>query len=164
MYCTAKQKGNMMSALEKPKIVNYAVILFVASLMVGPIEILLDLDKILLALVFLKWIGVSFEAMALTLVITVSIIIFFIYKISVGRNWARITYTVLFLLGIYPYILLWPAEYSRNILLFIISITQTLFQVGGTILLFLPESNNWFKEKKASRKINNPVAAPQQAD
>ena len=139
-----------MSALEKPTIVNYAVGLLVAVVLLSLIYSLIwykEFSNQLYKLSASDWI---MELFSITFML---MYIFFVYKISDGRNWARITLLVLFFTNIYANIERLQAEYAINILLFIISSTQLLFFITGLILLFIPKSNDWFRELKKSRKI-----------
>lgn len=71
---------------------------------------------------------------------------FFIYMISIGRNWARITYSVVIALGLYkvlPDTVSWISEMSVPGLL---SLTSVTLQLIGVCLLFTPPSNQQFRQ------------------
>ena len=74
---------------------------------------------------------------------------FFIYKIGKGRNWARITFLVLFIIGI-PFAVL-PLLQSLAASLFsgLLGIGQTVLQVIALVFLFQKPSSEWFNQMKA---------------
>lgn len=126
---------------EKPKYIKQAVIFIAFSLVVGLFKVPLDYD-------FLLSIG-PIQATVITMTFTITIMLFLAYKIWVGRNWARIIFTLLFLIGIYPAVLLMPAESERSVVVVIGSAFQILAQVAVLVLIYLPASNSWFKSVKA---------------
>jgi len=91
-----------------------------------------------------------------------AILFFLAYMIGMGKNWARIMFLVLFLIGIVPSILsllFWfigltttifdPKGYPVSIFIIFITIFVTikmLFQAIALILLFRPLSSDWFKK------------------
>ena len=135
--------GKIMTLSEKPKYIRNAVILICLSLVVGVFKVALDYD-------FLSSLG-PIQGTAITMAITVFIMLFLAYKIWQGRNWSRITFSVLLIIGIYPAVLLMPAEAERSIAVLLGSALQTLSQVAALILMYLPVSNNWFKSVKAEK-------------
>jgi cell shape-determining protein MreD len=71
---------------------------------------------------------------------------FFIYKISTGRNWARIIYSIVIVLGMYkvlPDTVSWINEMSAPGLL---SLVAVALQVVAIFLLFTPPSNQQFRK------------------
>jgi hypothetical protein len=79
---------------------------------------------------------------------------FFIYMISIGRNWARITYSVVIALGLYkvlPDTVSWISEMSVPGLL---SLTSVTLQLIGVCLLFTPPSNQQFRQP-VQDSVNN---------
>lgn len=132
-----------MNLANQPTHIKSAVILIVFSLVVGFIKLALDYD-------FITSLA-PIQTTVIILVITALIMLFFAYKIWAGRNWARIVFTVFFVIGIYPAILLLPAEVNRNVLVFLVSILQVLSQIAAIIFIYLPTSNNWFKSVKAAK-------------
>jgi len=87
-------------------------------------------------------------------IFTILIIGFLGYKIGQGKNWARITLLVLFILGMigYPFIVL--TEFQTSILIGTVSIVQILIQLYVLIILFSGESKQWFKEQKVKTTPN----------
>jgi len=123
-----------MTLLEKPKNINNAVVLICLSLVVSLFKIALDYD-FLLSLA-------PIQGTVITMAFTIAIMLFLAYKIWQGRNWSRIAFFVLFILGIYPAILLMPAEAERSMAVVLGSYIQALSQVAALVLLYLPVSNN----------------------
>ena len=132
-----------MNLTNQPTHIKSAVILIAFPLVIGFIKFAFDYDFITsLAPILITMI---------IMVITALIMLFFAYKIWTGRNWARIVFTVFFVIGIYPAFLLLPAEANRSVLVFLGSILQVLSQVAAIIFMYLPTSNNWFKSVKAAK-------------
>ena len=77
------------------------------------------------------------------------LLFFLIRKISDGRNWARIVFLVLFLLGVPFSIPVYLEEVSRNLFLAILSSIQFILQVVAIYLMFTRNSTLWFKARKA---------------
>ena len=76
--------------------------------------------------------------------------------IAKGMNWARVTFVLLFLLGLPSMffmreLLLRESQLSLGILA-----VQTVFQLSATVLLFLPASNIWFRNHGKSSKLTPP--------
>lgn len=129
-----------MSLTEKPTHIKHAVILIAVSLGLGLPKIALDYD-------YLLSLG-SIQNMAIMLIFAAAVTLFFAYKINQGRNWARIVFTVFFVLGTVPTILLLPIEVDRSMLLAALTALQVLLQAGSIALMYLPQANNWFKSIK----------------
>lgn len=74
----------------------------------------------------------------------------FIYAIGKGRNWVRITYLVLFIIGIPVTILpLLLQSLAANPISGLFDIGQTVIKVIALVFLFQKPSSAWFKEIKA---------------
>ena len=129
------------SSLEKPVLVTNAANLFYASIGVGVIKAILDLARVAA--------GVPVWFTVLTIIVTFGIMIFLIVKISAGRNWARITMLVLFLIGLPFSIPLVLQEFSANFFVAILSIAQIILQAIALVFLFQQPSNAWFKYQKS---------------
>lgn len=127
-----KHQGEIMTLPEKPKHIKNAVILICLSLFVGLFKVALDYD-------FLLSLG-PIQGTAITMAFIIAIMLFLAYKIWQGRNWSRITFSIPFILGIYPAILLMPAEAERSSAVVLGSAIQTFSQVAALILMYLPAS------------------------
>ena len=72
------------------------------------------------------------------------------FKIAARRNWARITYVVLGILGAMSY-LIQPEKVSRLSRLDTINFTlQTALQWAALVLLLLPSASRWFRKPSLS--------------
>jgi hypothetical protein len=72
----------------------------------------------------------------------------FIYMIGRGRNWARITYFVLIIVGIPVYVLTFLQSYPANPIYGLLGIGQTVIDIIALVLLFQKPSSNWFREMR----------------
>jgi hypothetical protein len=89
-------------------------------------------------------------------IFTVLIMTSLVYKINQGRNWARITFLVIWILGVARSIpLLLPMSHSfiGGGLFFV----QTALQTGALVMLFSRDARSWF------RPAINPPATPKQS-
>jgi len=80
--------------------------------------------------------------------ISLGLIAFLVYKIKQGRNWARITWLVLMLLGL-PSALIGVLAFEPMKSLIIIG--QTIIQIVATVFLFQKTSSEWFQAMKAGK-------------
>jgi hypothetical protein len=86
--------------------------------------------------------------------LTVGILVFLAFKINSGRNWARWTFAVVYLLGSFGSIilvLLTPALFAAAPAIVQMNmIAQFGLQTAVVVLTFLPVSGPWFKAKPAT--------------
>ena len=78
---------------------------------------------------------------------------FFIYMIGKGRNWARIIFLVLFIIGIPFSILPLLQSMAANPISGLLGIGQTVIQIIALVFLFQKPSSIWFKEMKAQKRL-----------
>ena len=126
--------------IEAPKKIKQAVNLVYLSLAIGLVKSILY--ETMTSQKMLS------DPKALSIGVFVIVIIgFFGYKIGQGKNWARITLLVLFILGMiwYPFIVL--SEFGISPMIGIISIVQMLIQLYVLIILFNKESKEWFSRQ-----------------
>ncbi len=94
---SVRTQGELMetqSAAQKPQPVVTAINLLWASLAVGLVKMLMDFSYLS---------GVAPAAFTnFVLIFTFALIAFLIFKISAGRNWARITFLVICIIGVLP--------------------------------------------------------------
>jgi len=131
-------------SIEKPLEVIRAVRLLYISLAIGFVSSLVMLafevskvSKLLVLFFLLLFFGLSG---------------FFVFKISKGKNSARILFLVLFLLGVPFAIPNYINELRNNFLLGILSILIAVLQSAALYLLFKRSSNSWFKALKQERE------------
>jgi hypothetical protein len=67
-----------------------------------------------------------------------------------GKNGARVTFAVLFVPGLVPWLLV--DEFSASVLAGLTSLVIATLQMFALVLLFRRESNEWFKLKPATAK------------
>jgi hypothetical protein len=77
---------------------------------------------------------------------------YLIFRIWRGRNWARIVYTALTLLGYLSMLSGWSAysgAYHNHGSLIAIDLTDALVDLGGLYFVFTRAANAWFKQPVA---------------
>ena len=120
------------SAAQKPQPVVTAVYLLWVSLAVGLVKMLMYFSNLsgMAAAAFTSFI----------LIFTFALIAFLIFKISAGRNWARITFLVMFIIGVLL------GEFSRSAVVGALSAAQIGLQVYALFLLFTQPGSSWFRK------------------
>ena len=83
--------------------------------------------------------------LVLTFCFTIAILSFLIWKVSEGKNWARITVLVFFLIGALSFAFTLRSEFARSVDLASISIVQVAVQACSLILVFTSPANQWFR-------------------
>ncbi|TXF79216.1 hypothetical protein [Chryseobacterium sp.] len=78
---------------------------------------------------------------------TFLIIGFLIYEMNKGKNWARITFLILTVLGLFflPFTL--PMLFEQSLVIGSLSSINGILQIAALILIFSGESNKWFKQE-----------------
>jgi hypothetical protein len=123
---------------QKPQHVGTAVNLLWASLAVGLVKMLMD---------FLNLSAAAPAAFTnFVLIFTFALIGFLIFKISAGKNWARITFLVLFIIGVLPTLPIVLGEFSRSPVVGALSVAQIGLQLYALLLLFTPPGRSWFRK------------------
>lgn len=85
------------------------------------------------------------------------------YMIGKGKNWARITYLVFFIMGIPLSIVVFPIYLSLSdtpVISGTLSLVQTGMQLVAMVFLFQGESSAWFKAIKQSNAHITQTNAP----
>ena len=125
---------------QKPKKVQTAVTILYVTLGIGILRAVIE------ASANAEMAGVGF-LMFVTLVVF-AFMAFLIAKIGGGKNWARITFLVLFLLGLLPSILPLLRSFDINPLSGFLGLAQIVLQILALVFLFQQESGDWFKAHK----------------
>ncbi len=128
--------------LPRPDKVGLAVLLLYVTLGIGLLRSLMEAPQQEAPL------GLTIFTTLLVLGITG----FFIFMIGKGKNWARITLLVLFIVGIpfsVPFLL---NSLAANPISGLLGIAQTVVQAVALFFLFLKPSSDWFRQFKT---INN---------
>ena len=124
---------------EKPKKVQNAVTILYVTLGIGIIRAVME------ASANAEIAGVGF-LMFVTLMVF-AVMVFLIAMIGRGRNWARITFLVLFLLGLLPSILPLIRSFTISPISGVLGLAQVVLQIVAMVFLFQQESSAWFKPK-----------------
>jgi hypothetical protein len=72
------------------------------------------------------------------------------YNINLGKNWARIVFSILCGLGFLMFPLVIPETFRLNPIVGIISAIQAILQLLAIILLFKTDSRTWYRNEKAA--------------
>lgn len=122
-----------------PPQVQRAVTLLWASWGLGLLSAFIDIAAI----------GQSEAAGAILLVVAIvfALIALLNRKIGKGLNWARITYIVLFVIGMPNYLRTFPQMYARSPLAGFLSLAQLVLQSYALYLLFTKPGSDWFQQK-----------------
>jgi hypothetical protein len=125
-------------AVKKPQSVTTAINLLWASLAVGLVKMLMDFSNLsaIAPAAFTNFV----------LIFTFAFIGFLNFKISAGRNWARITFLFMFVIGMLPTLPLMLGEFSRAPVVGALSIAQVGLQVYAMFLLFSQPGSGWFRK------------------
>ncbi len=88
------------------------------------------------------------------ILVSTGILAFLGYDISLGKNWARIVFTILCGLGflMVPFII--PDTFRLNPIIGVLSLFQAILQGFAIFLLFKSESRNWYKKQKEKPNKN----------
>ena len=127
---------------ERPKKVQNAVTIFYVTLGIGIVRAVMEAS----ANAALQGVG-SFLFGTL---VVFAVMVFLIAMIGRGRNWARITFLVLFLLGLLPSILPLIRSFTISPISGVLGLAQVVLQIVAMVFLFQQESSAWFKPKPAA--------------
>jgi hypothetical protein len=133
------QTETVTSRTVVPPEVSRAVLLIVVSLLLGAIKTIVDWKHLSSVN------GPSFTVSVLLLTFAVNGLL--LWKIYQGRNWARLTFLTLFLLGLIPWIFIVGAEFHRSTVLAFASNIQAAIQVYAMALVFTSPAKEWFRPK-----------------
>ena len=124
----------------RPPRVGTAVILLYITFGIGVLRSIMD------ASMYAEMASPAFVMLIMFFVL--GIMWFFIFMIGKGRNWARITLLVLFIIGI-PFIglLQWQSSVA-NPISGLLGIAQIIMLIVALVFLFQKPSSDWFREIK----------------
>jgi hypothetical protein len=77
---------------------------------------------------------------------TFSLLGFLIFKIASGKNWARITFIIMFVIGMLPTVSFVLGEFSRSLFVGALSVAQIGLQSYAIFLLFSQPGSAWFRK------------------
>lgn len=121
----------------KPRAVIIAVRLLYVSIAVG------FLRGIIVGPQAVK--DVPIASVVLVLIFVSGVLWFFIHKISRAKNWARIVYLLLFVIGNWFTILPLFRSVAAYPLTGLLGIGQATLELAAMVMLFSGPSNQWFK-------------------
>lgn len=124
----------------RPMTVTRAVQLFYASFAIGSIKTVFDLAHKMSGVILILAIVFAF--------IFLGICCFFVNRIGAGRNWARIVFLVLLIIGLPLSVPQYLAELRTSPIHGGVSVLVAILQVIGIVLLFTKSSNQWFRKLK----------------
>lgn len=127
---------------ERPKKVQNAVTILYVTLGIGIVRAVME------ASANAEMAGVGF-LMFVTLVVF-AVMVFLIAMIGRGRNWARITLLVFFLLGLPLSILPLIRSFTNSPISGVLGLVQVILQIVAIVFLFQQEASAWFKPKPAA--------------
>lgn len=122
----------------KPKIVNYATILFLSSIVLGGINYFI-VTKMSSKLDYFV-----FDIRFFSTLISQLIQLFLIFFINQGKRLARNIYSVLLVLGLLLINSSVIASFKFDLIVGMISLVSTLLDIIAIIMIFSKSSNRWF--------------------
>lgn len=139
--------------MEKPQNVLIAVNLQWVSIAVGLINGLLGptgVRGLLDPTGPLHQSSVTLIAFIIIFILTVlGLMVLLTLKISAGKNWARITFLILYLLGL-PLLSHLPATFQQSTINGMIFVVQTVLQAAVLFLVFTKPGSEWFSGNNSS--------------
>ena len=133
------QQTAMENQTFKPLAVRRAIILLWASWAIGIPKTLLDWAQLTSR--------TSGVFNAFVIISTLAIVAFFIWKIGQGKNWARIVFLVMSLLGVVPFLFVVRSEFARSPASGLLSTVQCGIQAIAFLLLFTSPGKEWFRAR-----------------
>ena len=127
--------------LHRPEKVNQAVMLLHLTLGIAVVRTILERATMDADIGFVIFVSLF----------TLGFLWFFIAMIARGKNWARITFLVLFVGGLPFAITPLLQSLAATPLSGLLGIAQTVLQIVALIFLFQKASSEWFKEMKGLR-------------
>lgn len=130
---------------DKPQEVSRAVILLWVSLAIMPLRAAADWSTFKVAIA---------DAMVATIFfVTIAFLAFLMWQISQGKNWARITLLVLYLLGLPFSLYSLPTDFGRSPIVALCSIAQIVLQGTGLWLVSRPPGRDWFTDPRPEASL-----------
>lgn len=121
----------------RPQRVSTAVALIYISFAAGVVRILLEASRLSqeAPLGFVLFVGFA----------TLAVLLFFTVMIGKRRNWARITFLVLFIIGVPFSILQLLQSLAKTPVSGLLGIAQVVLQFLALVFLFQKTSSEWFR-------------------
>lgn len=132
------------SQSNRPDKVGQAVMLIYVTLGIGVLRSIIETTRL-----------AESAPLGFVLFITLSVfgtMWFFIHMIGKGRNWARITFLVMFIIGTPLSVQPLLQSLSANPISGLLGIAQTGLQLLALTFLFQKRSSDWFREMKSLKQ------------
>jgi hypothetical protein len=131
-----------MKANERPKPVRAGVMLLYAALAVAGLRSMVE------AATTAELLGTAFLRLMLFIIFVVlGVMALLIAAVGRGKNWARITMLVSFLLSMFTSIVPLLQSIRDRPLSCLLGLVQFILQLGALIFLFQKEGSAWFRAK-----------------
>lgn len=131
----------------RPERVSRAAHCFVGAFFVGMVTLATDKESITLV--------ENPLATNILLTIVFCVTFFLISKFYNRKNWARITYLVMSIIGAPFYLQVVYDQFISTALVGSLFLIQSLLTIYGNVLLFTGSSNEWFRRQRvSSEKVN----------
>jgi hypothetical protein len=126
----------------RPAIISNVVKLLYATLGIGVLRAVLEFQTLVqqTSVIFILFIWA----------VVFGVMWFLIHKIGSRRNWARITFLILFIVGLPFSVLPLLQSLSATPVSGLIGILQVVGQIVALVMLFQGTSNAWFRKPKAA--------------
>ncbi len=145
-----------MSLPQRPKNISYGINTLYISLV---ISVVLAIINIVRDAVDTKYLSLTTHPIplhygAMCIIILIGIVIGWtsIYLIGQGKNWARIIYFFIFILGLLAWTLNFEMTLTQGIFALTAAIVHSCISAVGFIYLLTPSANQWFKACKTAAK------------
>ena len=130
-----------MTPPSKPLSIALAVNLMWAAFVLGPVKAILDPTirnhpEVLLIGVFVFVTQLFFGLL--------------IWKIGKGRSWTRITYAVMFGLGVLPFVFFMLEDFLAQPLIGVLSFVDLLLQGYAIYLIYFTPAKEWFRKAQVT--------------
>ena len=128
----------------RPSRVGQAVTVLYVTLGIGVLRSIMEAQR------FPQGLSVGFVMFVMFVTFAVlGLLCLFVYMIAKGRNWARITFLVLFTIGIPFSVLPLLQSLAANPVSGLLGVAQVVLQFVALTFLFQKPSSDWFKEKRS---------------
>lgn len=128
-------------SFEKPAVVEWAMHLLWLSLGLGGIITFLSVPSE-------REPGYVLEVIIVNSIV-VALLIFLYSKISAGRNWARITFAIFTILGLWWFVIELASVFEQSNLLGVLNTMMMIMDLAAAIMIYTPSANIWFKKCKS---------------
>ena len=129
--------------MQKPTVVVTAIRLLYLTLIIGVVRYPLDWSHLPKNPLMSPAGALTF--MLLVIIFTFGLLLWLIYKMDRGRNWARITFLVMFILGVPLSIQPLIQSLSHSLLSGMLGLAQAALELVALIMLFSRQARPWFR-------------------